>query len=495
MNKRILLVVASALMVTATACTKNDSNKDASVENTIQSQEVSSEQKKEVGPKEAEALVREYTNSDTWNYAYLSTFKDINYHTVENSDSGEEVRYHVMVDTGDLYVESVLDLGNIMPVDEDNRNSTSQYITKDASLIKSIQSKLKTLEGTEEVTSKTATWIKKIFKDNGKEVSIASSDNKFIKLSDSYKKYSKDYMENFEYNLNQNYDEGITLLTFEASQEGHIEDRLTNENKFIVILHQVYTNITGDKIALNKFISLLQDRVDSDGGDVLFNTVYNNVDFSVDTDGATRTIKFKAEFKIENTLKRKEYKKTYETVDNYLNDSKEISTKASEIQQEFMNKTGYTISNNTIRNIDEPIEFSFEFVKDNFLQNGNIRVYVVNSDFTTKAPKLSQKNLDKALSYLKLSLGEELYKKIDKSQLNLDIINKALETEHNALLVDESNTDSYESQTKLYMDNGEISIYPLWQDFDRSNKEDKAILMAVDIFFKVPVIAEGITQI
>lgn len=495
MNKRILLLATvSSLIITTTACTKTDSNKNPDSGNNGQTQELVSNQKKSVTPKEAEALIREYTNSDTWNYKHLSTFDDVNYHTIEDSDTGAEVRYHVMVETGEIYIESVSDLGKIIPVDEEKRNSTSQYITKNASLIKNVQAKLKTIAGTDEVASKTSTWIKKLFKENEKELTTVSPNNKFIQLSDTYKKYSKDYAEHFEYNLNQDYNEGTTLLTFEGYQEGHIEDKITKDNKFIIILHQVYKNITGDDITLDKLISLLQDRIDNDGGEVLFDTVYNNVEFGVNIDDTTRIIRFKAEFKIENTLKRKVYKKTYDTVDNYLNDSKKMDSEAEKVQMSFMNNTGYTISNETIRKVDTPIEFSYEYGGDSFKQNGNIRIYVVNSDFTMKAPKLTQNNLDKALSYLKSSLGDELYNKIDKSQLNLDVINKAIETEHNRLIAAETNGDSYESQTKLYMDNGEVNVYSLWQNYDRAEKEDKAALMAVDIFFTIPVVAEGITR-
>lgn len=71
---------------------------------------------------------------------------------------------------------------------------------------------------------------------------------------------------------------------------------------------------------------------------MLFYTVYNNVDFWVDIDD---TIRFNAKFKIENTLKRKLYEKTYNTVDNYLSDSEKMNSEANKIQMnlDVINKT------------------------------------------------------------------------------------------------------------------------------------------------------------
>lgn len=361
-------------------------------------------------------------------------------------------------------------------------------------LLNEITPKLKTVEEIENVKKEVNGKFKEILSKNNFSITHSAPNNGFVISESPYNKYTKDYDQTLYSLLSENYTDGTVEVRMIATKDFHKDDEVTDSDDFIKCIYDLYTYTSKEEITLQDFVSKVKDGVSKDqtkielGNSISEPYIYLQVN---NVDSSTKQLEFKFHAIINNTLKRKYYKKEYETVSGYKEDTEVLKRKASEIN----NKNEAELAN---------IEYNLHRVsyvrvnagQNKFMQTGSIDTVGGESLGKISVPKFEENEVNELINTYKLILGSELENKVDFSQLTVENLNKLVESQ----IIINTYANKYElPNVDMYIDNATVEFInggTFLEEDDGINWTFTTENHYADIYIKysIPVIAEGITE-
>lgn len=484
----ITALVGAVLAVGLTGCS-NDKN-ELSDKEVAQEVKGESNNKQKISVEEASTILYDKLNgTDLW---WEHRGENDDYYIFEETTVGADFRYLVNVYTGELFYELADAIGEIIPYEGDN--DVLQVGPKDIKLVNDIKPKLKNREGIEQVKSEISSKVQGIIKKYGYEISDATETNELVIVDSEYEKYTEKYKQLMYYLMNEDYSNGVAHLNFNFEQEIHADAKITEDDNYVKLLHEMYVYLTGSDIDIVDFTSHIQNLLESNIAPTELTDKYLGVSFENEAmGGSRRKLIMRYYSPIDGLMKSKYYRKKYDTVAEYKRISEE---KSKEIKQ-FREKTHYTLTQEEIDKIMERepdyinkdsirevysnqdrylLSAKFNYGKNTFMQTGEIILEPRSIDCMA-----SQSEIDLLHNALKIVLEEELYNKLDKSNLTIDYINKVIRSVQTK--------NKYETILPTNDLGNEIT----WSiPMEMSNAKVKATDSSIIIEFSIPVEAEGI---
>lgn len=474
--KRIInLIVVGVISINLVGCT-NKNNSYSTNEN-ISEKEIL---KPADALEQLNVLLKQEDIGGIWQFAGDTKIDSVDYYSFEDVE-GADFRYLISPLSGEIYYESVLDMGNLIPIKEANNQEELNEIEV-LKLVQDIKPKLNKMEGIEEVKEAISKYFALMLKESNFSISDFSKNNDFIISDTTYNKYTKDYKQLMYYIFTEDFTKGNIVLNMHLSKEIHSEYKFSKDDDFIKLMHKIYGYVTGDKINLDEFTNIIKSAYEGSGELYVLSDKYEGLEIKNEATGetATKKLTFDLNVNIEDTLKSKYYKKEYETVSTYYDDSKKVKNEIAQINKEPSNKyTDIRYSNDWEVTITT-FSAEYNYGKSKFMQTGNMLVAPKSKDGV-----YTNEDLQKGLDVLKLVMGGTLYEKINKDSLTLEKIDNFI---NSSRLRDKYSEIIIETpKNQLYLDNA--CITPIVYDEDDASKK------GIWIDYSIPVIAEGIREI
>ena len=194
---------------------------------------------------------------------------------------------------------------------------------------------------------------------------------------------------------------------------------------------------------------------------------------------------------VNDTLKRKYYRKEYDTVNDYRNDTDVIKNKAEEVNKKYYTGIGNIEAN--LHTIDTIVMSG----QSKFMQTGSINVIGGEASGKLAVPEFKQNDLNELVNSYRLVLGDELFEKANSSQLTLENLNKLVESQ----IVINTYQNKYDlPNVDMYLDNATVE-FGYGGNFAEEDDESSWIFVTdnrfaqIRISFSIPVTAEGITEL
>lgn len=379
-------------------------------------------------------------------------------------------------------------------INNDNAEEVSNTNDNKIDLLSEITPKLNTLEGIESVKKEINDEFKEILTKNNFPIKHATPNNGFVISELPYNKYTKDYNQTIYSLIAENYTDGFVDFRIIATKEFHKQDEQTETDDFIKCIYDLYTYTSKKEITLQEFVSKINNSISNDLSKVDLEHDYTLYHISIsinDIDSSTKQLEFKVESTINSTLKRKYYRKEYETVSDYKNDTEAIKSKANEIEQKY-----YTGIGNIENNLHGVFNITLMSGQNKFMQTGNINVIGGLVTGKNEVPKFEENEVNELVNSYKLVLGDELFNKSDTSQLTIENLNKIVESQ----IIINTYAKKYNlPDVDMYLDNATVE-FKNCGNFVEEDDESLWVFVSerriADIYlkFSIPVTAEGITE-
>lgn len=380
---------------------------------------------------------------------------------------------------------------------EDNTNLEeiiSENVEEKAHLLNEITPKLKTIEGIEDVKEDINNKFKEILTKNNLAITHSAPNNGFTISESTYNKYGEDYERVLYSLISENYTDGTVEIKIRAAKEFHKQDTQTESDDFIKSIYELYTYTSNEDIAIEDFVGKIKYAVENDLGTVeLENYDSENYIYILinDKSGSTKELEFRVYAQVNDTLKRKYYRKEYDTVNDYRNDTDVIKNKAEEINKKYYTGIGNIEAN--LHTIDTTVMSG----KSKFMQTGSIDVVGGGASGKLAVPEFKKNDLNELVNSYRLVLGDELFEKVNISQLTLENLNKLVESQ----IVINTYQNKYDlPNVDMYLDNATVE-FGYGGNFAEEDDESSWIFVIdnrfaqIRINFSIPVTAEGITEL
>ena len=380
---------------------------------------------------------------------------------------------------------------------EDNTNLEeiiSENVEEKAHLLNEITPKLKTIEGIEDVKEDINNKFKEILTKNNLAITHSAPNNGFTISESTYNKYGEDYERVLYSLISENYTDGTVEIKIRAAKEFYKQDIQTESDDFIKSIYELYTYTSNEDIAIEDFVGKIKYAVENDLGIVeLENYDSENYIYILinDKSGSTKELEFRVDVQVNDTLKRKYYRKEYDTVNDYRNDTDVIKNKAEEINKKYYTGIGNIEAN--LHTIDTIVMSG----QSKFMQTGSINVIGGEASGKLAVPEFKQNDLNELVNSYRLVLGDELFEKANSSQLTLENLNKLVESQ----IVINTYQNKYDlPNVDMYLDNATVE-FGYGGNFAEEDDESSWIFVIdnrfaqIRINFSIPVTAEGITEL
>ena len=370
----------------------------------------------------------------------------------------------------------------------------SENIEEKAHLLNEITPKLKTIEGIEDVKEDINSKFKEILTKNNLDITHSAPNNGFTISESTYNKYGEDYERVLYSLISENYTDGTVEIKIRAAKEFYKQDIQTESDDFIKSIYELYTYTSNEDIAIEDFVGKIKYAVENDLGIVeLENYDYENYIYILinDKSGSTKELEFRVDVQVNDTLKRKYYRKEYDTVNDYRNDTDVIKNKAEEVNKKYYTGIGNIEAN--LHTIDTIVMSG----QSKFMQTGSINVIGGEASGKLAVPEFKQNDLNELVNSYRLVLGDELFEKANSSQLTLENLNKLVESQ----IVINTYQNKYDlPNVDMYLDNATVE-FGYGGNFAEEDDESSWIFVTdnrfaqIRISFSIPVTAEGITEL
>ena len=380
---------------------------------------------------------------------------------------------------------------------EDNTNLEeiiSENVEEKAHLLNEITPKLKTIEGIEDVKEDINNKFKEILTKNNLAITHSAPNNGFTISESTYNKYGEDYERVLYSLISENYTDGTVEIKIRAAKEFYKQDIQTESDDFIKSIYELYTYTSNEDIAIEDFVGKIKYAVENDLGIVeLENYDSENYIYILinDKSGSTKELEFRVDVQVNDTLKRKYYRKEYDTVNDYRNDTDVIKNKAEEVNKKYYTGIGNIEAN--LHTIDTIVMSG----QSKFMQTGSINVIGGEASGKLAVPEFKQNDLNELVNSYRLVLGDELFEKANSSQLTLENLNKLVESQ----IVINTYQNKYDlPNVDMYLDNATVE-FGYGGNFAEEDDESSWIFVIdnrfaqIRINFSIPVTAEGITEL
>lgn len=370
----------------------------------------------------------------------------------------------------------------------------SENIEEKAHLLNEITPKLKTIEGIEDVKEDINSKFKEILTKNNLDITHSAPNNGFTISESTYNKYGEDYERVLYSLISENYTDGTVEIKIRAAKEFYKQDIQTESDDFIKSIYELYTYTSNEDIAIEDFVGKIKYAVENDLGIVeLENYDSENYIYILinDKSGSTKELEFRVDVQVNDTLKRKYYRKEYDTVNDYRNDTDVIKNKAEEVNKKYYTGIGNIEAN--LHTIDTIVMSG----QSKFMQTGSINVIGGEASGKLAVPEFKQNDLNELVNSYRLVLGDELFEKANSSQLTLENLNKLVESQ----IVINTYQNKYDlPNVDMYLDNATVE-FGYGGNFAEEDDESSWIFVTdnrfaqIRISFSIPVTAEGITEL
>ena len=370
----------------------------------------------------------------------------------------------------------------------------SENIEEKAHLLNDITPKLKTIEGIEDVKEDINSKFKEILTKNNLDITHSAPNNGFTISESTYNKYGEDYERVLYSLISENYTDGTVEIKIRAAKEFYKQDIQTESDDFIKSIYELYTYTSNEDIAIEDFVGKIKYAVENDLGIVeLENYDSENYIYILinDKSGSTKELEFRVDVQVNDTLKRKYYRKEYDTVNDYRNDTDVIKNKAEEVNKKYYTGIGNIEAN--LHTIDTIVMSG----QSKFMQTGSINVIGGEASGKLAVPEFKQNDLNELVNSYRLVLGDELFEKANSSQLTLENLNKLVESQ----IVINTYQNKYDlPNVDMYLDNATVE-FGYGGNFAEEDDESSWIFVTdnrfaqIRISFSIPVTAEGITEL
>ena len=370
----------------------------------------------------------------------------------------------------------------------------SENIEEKAHLLNEITPKLKTIEGIEDVKEDINSKFKEILTKNNLAITHSAPNNGFTISESTYNKYGEDYERVLYSLISENYTDGTVEIKIRAAKEFYKQDIQTESDDFIKSIYELYTYTSNEDIAIEDFVGKIKYAVENDLGIVeLENYDSENYIYILinDKSGSTKELEFRVDVQVNDTLKRKYYRKEYDTVNDYRNDTDVIKNKAEEVNKKYYTGIGNIEAN--LHTIDTIVMSG----QSKFMQTGSINVIGGEASGKLAVPEFKQNDLNELVNSYRLVLGDELFEKANSSQLTLENLNKLVESQ----IVINTYQNKYDlPNVDMYLDNATVE-FGYGGNFAEEDDESSWIFVTdnrfaqIRISFSIPVTAEGITEL
>lgn len=370
----------------------------------------------------------------------------------------------------------------------------SENIEEKAHLLNEITPKLKTIEGIEDVKEDINSKFKEILTKNNLDITHSAPNNGFTISESTYNKYGEDYERVLYSLISENYTDGTVEIKIRAAKEFYKQDIQTESDDFIKSIYELYTYTSNEDIAIEDFVGKIKYAVENDLGIVeLENYDSENYIYILinDKSGSTKELEFRVDVQVNDTLKRKYYRKEYDTVNDYRNDTDVIKNKAGEVNKKYYTGIGNIEAN--LHTIDTIVMSG----QSKFMQTGSINVIGGEAYGKLAVPEFKQNDLNELVNSYRLVLGDELFEKANSSQLTLENLNKLVESQ----IVINTYQNKYDlPNVDMYLDNATVE-FGYGGNFAEEDDESSWIFVTdnrfaqIRISFSIPVTAEGITEL
>lgn len=370
----------------------------------------------------------------------------------------------------------------------------SENIEEKAHLLNEITPKLKTIEGIEDVKEDINSKFKEILTKNNLDITHSAPNNGFTISESTYNKYGEDYERVLYSLISENYTDGTVEIKIRAAKEFYKQDIQTESDDFIKSIYELYTYTSNEDIAIEDFVGKIKYAVENDLGIVeLENYDSENYIYILinDKSGSTKELEFRVDVQVNDTLKRKYYRKEYDTVNDYRNDTDVIKNKAEEVNKKYYTGIGNIEAN--LHTIDTIVMSG----QSKFMQTGSINVIGGEAYGKLAVPEFKQNDLNELVNSYRLVLGDELFEKANSSQLTLENLNKLVESQ----IVINTYQNKYDlPNVDMYLDNATVE-FGYGGNFAEEDDESSWIFVTdnrfaqIRISFSIPVTAEGITEL
>ena len=365
----------------------------------------------------------------------------------------------------------------------------SENIEEKAHLLNEITPKLKTIEGIEDVKEDINSKFKEILTKNNLDITHSAPNNGFTISESTYNKYGEDYERVLYSLISENYTDGTVEIKIRAAKEFYKQDIQTESDDFIKSIYELYTYTSNEDIAIEDFVGKIKYAVENDLGIVeLENYIYILIN---DKSGSTKELEFRVDVQVNDTLKRKYYRKEYDTVNDYRNDTDVIKNKAEEVNKKYYTGIGNIEAN--LHTIDTIVMSG----QSKFMQTGSINVIGGEASGKLAVPEFKQNDLNELVNSYRVVLGDELFEKANSSQLTLENLNKLVESQ----IVINTYQNKYDlPNVDMYLDNATVE-FGYGGNFAEEDDESSWIFVTdnrfaqIRISFSIPVTAEGITEL
>ena len=369
----------------------------------------------------------------------------------------------------------------------------SENIEEKAHLLNEITPKLKTIEGIEDVKEDINSKFKEILTKNNLDITHSAPNNGFTISESTYNKYGEDYERVLYSLISENYTDGTVEIKIRAAKEFYKQDIQTESDDFIKSIYELYTYTSNEDIAIEDFVGKIKYAVENDLGIVeLENYDSENYIYILinDKSGSTKELEFRVDVQVNDTLKRKYYRKEYDTVNDYRNDTDVIKNKAEEVNKKYYTGIGNIEAN--LHTIDTIVMSG----QSKFMQTGSINVIGGEASGKLAVPEFKH-DLNELVNSYRLVLGDELFEKANSSQLTLENLNKLVESQ----IVINTYQNKYDlPNVDMYLDNATVE-FGYGGNFAEEDDESSWIFVTdnrfaqIRISFSIPVTAEGITEL
>ena len=357
-----------------------------------------------------------------------------------------------------------------------------------------ITPKLKIIEGIEDVKEDINSKFKEILTKNNLAITHSAPNNGFTISESVYNKYRENYERVLYSLISENYTDETVEIRIRAAKEFHKQDIQIESDYFIKSIYELYTYTSNEDIAIEDFVGKIRYALENNLGIVeLENYDSENYIYILINDklGFTKELEFSVYAQVNDTLKRTCYRKEYDNVNDYRNDTAVIKNKAEEVNKKYY--TGILNIEANLHTIDTIVMSG----QSKFMQTGSINVIAGEASGELAVPEFKQNDLNELVNLYRLVLGDELFEKTNISQLTLENLNKLVESQ----IVINTYQNKYDlPNVDMYLDNATVE-FDYGGNFAEEDDESSWTFVTdnrfaqIRISFSIPVTEEGITEL
>lgn len=488
-SKRVLFLLAAVTSLQLVGCStkdisSNQGDKNVEVSKVSTNEDENTNNTTPLTLEEALDIIGNITNGEKdLAYQERTTIKGKDYHGVLEEPFDETFRYLVDVNTREVFTEAPIGSGKLEKINVRDRDVMTVL---DSSLTKTVEPKLKTLKGFDESENLVSKNFKEILDKNGIKLNHETPDNSFAVHTSKYSKFTKEYEQKLFYVFNRDLHEGNSDLTVKTLKEYHADLKLDTNDPYIKTIHELYNFITGAKISYTDFTKSIQTAMDNGYDIAIFPKDFQDITVYVKQVDSTKRIELVYRRDFNNTLKQKFYRKKYDTVQNFIDNSNELTKQFETIGKKYQQKYETVFEGERNESSSNEVTCFYNYFgydkNRTFSQKGSIQFF---GDIYGKAPeiKLSDELFNEAVNAYKSTLGDELYEKIDKTEFTKEhLLNNFKSKQIRSLYAEDFYLEEVERDYELYLDNAHI------EDYGGDNA-------GPHITISVPVEAEGIRSL